>query len=77
MQLTLLQVPPEGLFPRPVDVNNPEHCEKATTQWLFIGQLLAKALRDNYTVPLPLSTAFFKLVLGGVLGLCHSIVSQF
>eukprot|EP00656_Telonema_subtile_P025943 TRINITY_DN27968_c0_g2_i2.p1 TRINITY_DN27968_c0_g2~~TRINITY_DN27968_c0_g2_i2.p1 ORF type:complete len:697 (+),score=273.41 TRINITY_DN27968_c0_g2_i2:144-2234(+) len=62
----LLEVPPEGLFPRAVLC--PVQRSTACSQWEFLGQLLGRALRDGYTVPLPLSTAFFKLVLGQTIG---------
>lgn len=62
-----LQVGPEGLFLRPLahgDPSMPKVCERMR----FLGRLMAKALRDGFSVPLPLSRAFFALLMGERLG---------
>jgi hypothetical protein len=53
-----VQVGAEGLFPRPMHAKDgrlAEVCERMR----LLGRLIAKALRDGFNVPLPLSSAFF------------------
>jgi hypothetical protein len=53
-----LHVGAEGLFPRPMhaeDAELPIVCQRMR----LLGRLIAKALRDGFNVPLPLSPAFF------------------
>lgn len=52
-----------GLFPRPLPQGG-EGTEYACGKLRFLGRLMAKALRDGFTVPLPLSGHFFAAVLG-------------
>ena len=59
-----LQVGAEGLFPRPMhpdDLQLPDVCARMR----FLGRLIAKAFRDGFNVPLPLSPAFFGAALLG------------
>jgi len=55
-----------ALFPRPLppgDESTAAVCER----FRFLGRLMAKACRDNFIVPLPLSLHFLHLVRGGTL----------
>lgn len=51
-----------GLFPRPLALGHPDFDDVLVT-FRFIGRLFAAALRDGFMFPLPLSSAFLKLVL--------------
>lgn len=52
---------PAGLYPQPLSPT--AACRNRVCQRLrMLGQLLAKAARDGFIVPLPLSDAFFRLV---------------
>ena len=53
-----LHVGAEGLFPRPMHAEDAELGEVCQRMRL-LGRLIAKALRDGFNVPLPLSPAFF------------------
>jgi E3 ubiquitin-protein ligase TRIP12 len=69
---------PLGLFPRPfrsnMDSSNESGFSKVRDNFCLLGRLMAKALQDGRLVDLPLSTAFYKLVLGQELDL-HDIRS--
>lgn len=58
---------PQGLFPRPwppnADSSPGSQFSKAINYFRFLGQVMAKALQDGRLLDLPLSTAFYKLVL--------------
>lgn len=59
-----------GLFPRPLPPNadtseNSNFC-KVIEYFKLLGRVTAKALQDGRLMDLPLSTAFYKLVLGQV-----------
>ncbi|KAL3920857.1 MAG: hypothetical protein SGPRY_005104, partial [Prymnesium sp.] len=59
---------PGALFPRPLTNGTPPNqVESVCARFRFLGQLMAKACRDSFIVPLPLSRNFLKLVRGGVL----------
>jgi len=62
-----LQVGSEGLFPRPLHPLDPEK-PKICARMKFLGQLMAKAFRDGFLVPLPLAPAFFAAFRGQQLG---------
>ncbi|KAL3631668.1 E3 ubiquitin-protein ligase upl3 [Castilleja foliolosa] len=69
---------PLGLFPRPWPLNA-DTCDgskfsKALEYYRLLGRIMAKALQDGRLLDLPLSSAFYKLVLGQELEL-HDIVS--
>eukprot|EP00252_Welwitschia_mirabilis_P013075 TRINITY_DN288_c0_g1_i1.p1 TRINITY_DN288_c0_g1~~TRINITY_DN288_c0_g1_i1.p1 ORF type:complete len:1842 (-),score=375.52 TRINITY_DN288_c0_g1_i1:355-5880(-) len=59
---------PFGLFPRPyppgMDVSNGSQFSKVVEYFRLLGRVMAKALQDGRLLDLPLSTAFYKLVLG-------------
>ncbi|CAH8305538.1 unnamed protein product [Eruca vesicaria subsp. sativa] len=59
---------PLGLFPRPwpstADVSEGSRFHKAIEYFRLLGRVMAKALQDGRLLDLPLSTAFYKLVLG-------------
>lgn len=67
-----------GLFPRPwppnADTSDGSQFSKAVEYYRLLGQVMAKALQDGRLLDLPLSIAFYKLVLGHELDL-HDIVS--
>ncbi|GLJ54185.1 hypothetical protein SUGI_1161700 [Cryptomeria japonica] len=57
-----------GLFPRPypphTDSSGGSKTHKVIEIFCLLGRLMAKALQDGRLLDLPLSTAFYKLVLG-------------
>lgn len=57
----------QGLFPRPwppnEDSSQGSQFSKAINYFRLLGQVMAKALQDGRLLDLPLSTAFYKLVL--------------
>lgn len=61
---------PLGLFPRPwppnSDASSGSLFSKAVEHFRLIGRVMAKALQDGRLLDLPLSTAFYKLILGQV-----------
>lgn len=68
---------PLGLFPRPwpsnADASDGSQLSKVIEYFRLLGRVMAKALQDGRLLDLPLSTAFYKLVLGQVsyfLGFC-------
>ncbi|XP_010690374.2 E3 ubiquitin-protein ligase UPL3 [Beta vulgaris subsp. vulgaris] len=69
---------PLGLFPQPwppsADALEGSHFSKVIEHFRLLGRVMAKALQDGRLLDLPLSTAFFKLVLGQELDL-HDILS--
>ncbi|KAK9129435.1 hypothetical protein Sjap_009922 [Stephania japonica] len=69
---------PLGLFPRPyppnVDVTDGSRLSKAIEYFRLLGRVMAKALQDGRLLDLPMSTTFYKLVLGQELDL-HDILS--
>ncbi|KAL3631669.1 E3 ubiquitin-protein ligase upl3 [Castilleja foliolosa] len=69
---------PLGLFPRPwphnADTSDGSKFSKALEYYRLLGRIMAKALQDGRLLDLPLSSAFYKLVLGQELEL-HDIVS--
>ncbi|KAG9442713.1 hypothetical protein H6P81_018567 [Aristolochia fimbriata] len=69
---------PLGLFPRPWPPNSDvsEGCKfyKVIEYFRLVGRVMAKALQDGRLLDLPLSTAFYKIVLGQELDL-HDILS--
>jgi E3 ubiquitin-protein ligase TRIP12 len=75
---------PLGLFPKPwpLSVIASEGCKffKVVEYFRLAGRVIAKALQDGRLLDLPLSMAFYKLILGQVsmktsLGQIHSIFS--
>ncbi|XP_060168620.1 E3 ubiquitin-protein ligase UPL3-like [Lycium barbarum] len=64
---------PFGLFPRPwpstVDTAGGSQFPKVIEYFRLLGRVMAKALQDGRLLDLPLSTAFYKLVLGQELDL--------
>eukprot|EP01018_Ginkgo_biloba_P024668 Gb_07122 [translate_table: standard] len=64
---------PMGLFPRPwptsTDSSSGSHLFKTLDYFRLLGQVMAKALQDGRLLDLPLSTAFYKLILGQELDL--------
>ncbi|XP_059314397.1 LOW QUALITY PROTEIN: E3 ubiquitin-protein ligase UPL3-like [Lycium ferocissimum] len=64
---------PFGLFPRPwpstVDTAGGNQFPKVIEYFRLLGRVMAKALQDGRLLDLPLSTAFYKLVLGQELDL--------
>ncbi|PIA57405.1 hypothetical protein AQUCO_00600259v1 [Aquilegia coerulea] len=60
-----------GLFPRPyppnADVSDGSQISKVIEYFRLVGRVMAKALQDGRLLDLPLSTPFYKLVLGQVL----------
>ncbi|KNA15559.1 hypothetical protein SOVF_097120 [Spinacia oleracea] len=69
---------PLGLFPRPwppsADALEGTHFSKVIEHFRLLGRVMAKALQDGRLLDLPLSTPFYKLVLGQELDL-HDILS--
>lgn len=61
---------PHGLFPRPwhpsTDVANNKKYAKVLEHFRLLGRVMAKALQDGRLLDVPLSTPFYKLVLGQV-----------
>ncbi|XP_027356506.1 E3 ubiquitin-protein ligase UPL3 [Abrus precatorius] len=68
---------PLGLFPRPwpanADASEGTQFFKVIEYFRLLGRVMAKALQDGRLLDLPLSVAFFKLVLGQELDL-HDIL---
>jgi E3 ubiquitin-protein ligase TRIP12 len=64
---------PLGLFPRPwpsnVDASEGSRLFKVIEYFRLVGRVVAKVLQDGRLLDLPLSTAFYKLVLGQELDL--------
>ncbi|PWA58797.1 Armadillo [Artemisia annua] len=71
-----LVLAPLGLFPRPlsqsVDSSDGSQLSKITEHFRLLGRVIAKALQDGRLLDLPLSPAFYKLMLGQELDL-HDI----
>ncbi|KAL8128470.1 hypothetical protein V2J09_017625 [Rumex salicifolius] len=69
---------PLGLFPRPwpqnSDSSDGSQFSKVIEYFRLLGRVIAKALQDGRLLDLPLSTAFYKLVVGQELDL-HDILS--
>ncbi|PPR97545.1 hypothetical protein GOBAR_AA23115 [Gossypium barbadense] len=69
---------PLGLFPRPwqlnADASEGSEFSKVIEYFRLVGRVMAKALQDGRLLDLPLSTSFYKLVLGEELDL-HDIPS--
>uniref|UniRef100_A0A803NFC9 HECT-type E3 ubiquitin transferase n=1 Tax=Cannabis sativa TaxID=3483 RepID=A0A803NFC9_CANSA len=69
---------PLGLFPRPwppnADTSDGSQFFKVIEYFRLVGRVMAKALQDGRLLDLPLSTAFYKLILGQDLDL-HDIIS--
>ncbi|GER55234.1 E3 ubiquitin-protein ligase UPL3 [Striga asiatica] len=69
---------PLGLFPRPwppnADASDGSKFFKVMEYYRLLGRVMAKALQDGRLLDLPLSVAFYKLVLGQELDL-HDIVT--
>ncbi|KAA8546106.1 hypothetical protein F0562_020443 [Nyssa sinensis] len=69
---------PLGLFPCPwppnIDASDGSQFSKVIEYFRLVGRVMAKALQDGRLLDLPLSTAFYKLVLGQELDL-HDILS--
>lgn len=69
---------PLGLFPRPyppnADLSDGSQFSKVIEYFRLVGRVMAKALQDGRLLDLPLSTPFYKLVLGQELDL-HDILS--
>lgn len=65
-----LVLAPLGLFPRPwsqsVDSSDGGQLSKITEHFRLLGRVIAKALQDGRLLDLPLSPAFYKLMLGQV-----------
>ena len=61
---------PLGLFPRPwpanADASEGTQIFKVIEYFRLLGRVMAKALQDGRLLDLPLSVAFYKLVLGQV-----------
>lgn len=57
-----------GLFPRPwsSEVSNGVQFAEVIKKYTLLGQVVAKALQDGRILDLPLSKAFYKLILGQV-----------
>ncbi|CAL5377006.1 unnamed protein product [Camellia sinensis] len=64
---------PLGLFPRPwppnADTCGGSQFSKVVEYFRLVGRVIAKALQDGRLLDLPMSTAFYKLVLGQELDL--------
>jgi len=59
---------PGALFPRPLPPGaSADHVKAVCFRFRFLGTLMAKACRDSFIVPLPLSRHFLTLVRQGVL----------
>lgn len=71
-------VAPLGLFPRPwppnADISDGSKFSKVVEYFQLVGRVMAKALQDGRLLDLPMSPAFYKLVLGQELDL-HDIIS--
>ncbi|GJU58363.1 E3 ubiquitin protein ligase UPL3 [Tanacetum coccineum] len=71
-----LVLAPLGLFPRPwslsVDSSDGSQFSNITEHFRLLGRVIAKALQDGRLLDLPLSPAFYKLMLGQELDL-HDI----
>ncbi|CAA2997565.1 E3 ubiquitin- ligase UPL3 [Olea europaea subsp. europaea] len=69
---------PLGLFPRPwppsADTFDGSQFSKVKEYFRLLGRVMAKALQDGRLLDLPLSVAFYKLLLGQDLDL-HDIIS--
>ncbi|KAL0454084.1 UNVERIFIED_CONTAM: E3 ubiquitin-protein ligase UPL3 [Sesamum latifolium] len=69
---------PLGLFPRPwppnADTSDGSQFSKVIGYYRLLGRVMAKALQDGRLLDLPLSVAFYKLLLGQELDL-HDISS--
>ncbi|XP_077246615.1 E3 ubiquitin-protein ligase UPL3-like [Tasmannia lanceolata] len=69
---------PLGLFPRPwspsADASEGSQFSKGIEYFRLVGRVMAKALQDGRLLDLPMSTAFYRLVLGQELDL-HDILS--
>ncbi|KAK8629783.1 hypothetical protein V6N13_078611 [Hibiscus sabdariffa] len=69
---------PLGLFPRPwpsnADASEGSQFFKVIEHFRLVGRVMAKALQDGRLLDLPLSTSFYKLILGQELDL-HDIPS--
>uniref|UniRef100_A0A5B6ZXD8 HECT-type E3 ubiquitin transferase n=1 Tax=Davidia involucrata TaxID=16924 RepID=A0A5B6ZXD8_DAVIN len=69
---------PLGLFPLPwppnADASDGSQFSKVIEYFRLVGRVMAKALQDGRLLDLPLSTAFYKLLLGQELDL-HDILS--
>lgn len=68
---------PLGLFPRPwpanADTSEGSQFGKVMEYFRLVGRVMAKALQDGRLLDLPMSTAFYKLVLGQVGTICIKI----
>ncbi|XP_061372413.1 E3 ubiquitin-protein ligase UPL3-like [Gastrolobium bilobum] len=75
--LGLLVQSPLGLFPQPwpsnADASEGSQFSKVVEYFRLLGRVMAKALQDGRLLDLPLSVAFYKLVLGQDLDL-HDIL---
>ncbi|CAH9078224.1 unnamed protein product [Cuscuta epithymum] len=64
---------PFGLFPRPwsqtVNVLGEIELSEVLKKFVLLGQIVAKSLQDSRVLDLPLSQAFYKLILGKELSL--------
>jgi E3 ubiquitin-protein ligase TRIP12 len=59
---------PYGLFPRPWPATSEDtRYTKVISYYGLLGRTVAKALQDGRLLDLPLSTAFYKFILGQVL----------
>ncbi|WVZ84708.1 hypothetical protein U9M48_031703 [Paspalum notatum var. saurae] len=69
---------PHGLFPQPwppnADASEGNKIFKVIEYFCLVGRVMAKALQDGRLLDLPLSTAFYKLILGQELDL-YDIIS--
>ncbi|KAL6957925.1 HECT-type E3 ubiquitin transferase, partial [Sarracenia purpurea var. burkii] len=69
---------PFGLFPQPwppnADASDGSQFSKVVAYFRLVGRVMAKALQDGRILNLPMSTAFYKLMLGQELDL-HDILS--
>eukprot|EP00698_Gefionella_okellyi_P017273 TRINITY_DN5031_c0_g1_i1.p1 TRINITY_DN5031_c0_g1~~TRINITY_DN5031_c0_g1_i1.p1 ORF type:complete len:1695 (-),score=309.88 TRINITY_DN5031_c0_g1_i1:43-5127(-) len=54
---------PFGMFPQPIGSSRSSY-KRTLLYFRFMGRFVGKALQDNRLIDLPLSPAFFKLVLG-------------
>ncbi|RZC76532.1 hypothetical protein C5167_000633 [Papaver somniferum] len=71
-------VAPSGLFPRPwsttMELSNGVKFSEVLKRFVLLGKIVAKALQDGRVLDLPLSKAFYKLVLDQDLNI-HDILS--
>lgn len=59
---------PHGLFPRPLQYDTSDgNSDKIMENFSLLGQVMAKALQDDRLLDIPLSPAFYKLVVHGSL----------